>query len=1077
MEPEKKGYECPVRGFVNSFRQQDRLKSKDSSKLVSLTFDEISVTFKEGSGLIGTKLAPYVCLRVGSEKPTSQNTSNRKQEIGSEVVWDQVLTFPNVKEGTSHLEVQLHEYHTLHPNKLVGTGSDNFVTTEDLNFTLLRLTDIHQKHVGDIRFRANLKTFRTSSTDFPSLGEKSLLAGGDLKSTKRDLEAESADPLDMKRQIFLETNWKTQYASLACQLVLKAPVSVAVVSSHKDTAEVVRQLSGWADTAKVKLHPVPCQQSASLTQKGKEKKLSVKKFITDKELTGSKFDAWIYVMGAHVEPGSKDKEASHELKHDRALLKGLLKRQRLPLTIIHSLPALEPAACKKALQITKNSNATVFCVPSDGSSPQMMPGTPLNPLGCYLHPWASPQEAVKATVPCLHARVAMNMLVRREVDRQLRRHKSPKATTVLWVGVSHTGLGILVPLQPYIGIPLLIAESFTRMFYHVLHVCHTAGIIYNLEASPATRPMKGYFEAWATLKGAITKKELEGLKKNPKLTKTALKDAAKDGGKAGLEGAAEAIFVEIGVIITKKLASTGAKQVLEQASAGIASQVVGYVIPAIGALLTVAMLPHTYHKIHQMVTCMAYTYHENWAFTSSLPLPMVYEALTMNQPDLASHLHKAMQLEADDEDSSQDLITTQWETPPQYGAPLALNAPSAGSPLLERHMSLGAASIHGGTEAGGDSEVIDFDTLFCYKAQAVSEQQLENLELGENNSELMQEMQAQPTATMQAADGTQVATWPFSNAGSLGGQGMSFSEVIGEPPPPEDAFHPEAHIPWLLSSKDSLSSLGSGNPMQDQSQSSSMGGSFSSGTPGYPTSGQSSGRPSQDGGAPMYGGSSQAAKEGQSPFGNYAAMPQPKGWGPAAAGGSIYHWESASSIETASSMQSQGSRSLSAGLYGTALAPQPSPMSSQNLGPRNPSGSQNLGPRNPSGGFGPPPGVGSTNPSSMNTSFSGSDYSETNHFQATNFGLGGSTSPQSVQQGPFPGSASSMSGHSFNGLPAAAANRSSGSEYQAAQRRPELMHQSSSGSLPAPSAALFPTIAPPMAPPAAHFPKVDASGF
>ncbi|KAK9827486.1 hypothetical protein WJX74_005118 [Apatococcus lobatus] len=343
---------------------------------------------------------------------------------------------------------------------------------------------------------------------------------------------------------------------------------------------------------------------------------------------------------------------------------------------------------------------------------------------------------------------------------------------------------------------------------------------------------------------------------------------------------------------------------------------------------------------------------------------------------------------------------------------------------------------------------------------------------------------------------------------------MSFSEVIGEPPPPEDAFHPEAHIPWLLSSKDSLSSLGSGNPMQDQSQSSSMGGSFSSGTPGYPTSGQSSGRPSQDGGAPMYGGSSQAAKEGQSPFGNYAAMPQPKGWGPAAAGGSIYHWESASSIETASSMQSQGSRSLSAGLYGTALAPQPSPMSSQNLGPRNPSGSQNLGPRNPSGGFGPPPGVGSTNPSSMNTSFSGSDYSETNHFQATNFGLGGSTSPQSVQQGPFPGaagssgsmgghpssgppaawavspthmlqqpspgaagSASSMSGHSFNGLPAAAANRSSGSEYQAAQRRPELMHQSSSGSLPAPSAALFPTIAPPMAPPAAHFPKVDASGF
>lgn len=63
-------------------------------------------------------------------------------------------------------------------------------------------------------------------------------------------------------------------------------------------------------------------------------------------------------------------------------------------------------------------------------------------------------------------------------------------------------------------------------------------------------------EAWATLKGAITKKELESLKKNPKLTKTALKDAAVDGGKNGLEGAAEAIFVEIGVIVTKVRSST-----------------------------------------------------------------------------------------------------------------------------------------------------------------------------------------------------------------------------------------------------------------------------------------------------------------------------------------------------------------------------------------------------------------------------------------------------------------------------------------------------------------------------------------
>ncbi|KAK9816063.1 hypothetical protein WJX74_002579 [Apatococcus lobatus] len=964
---------------------------------------------------------------IDSEKPTSQNTSVAKKEIGREVVWDQVLIFQNMKEGTCHLEVQLYDHRTMLRNKLLGTGSNTLVTTTDPNYTSLRLTDHHQKHVGDIRFRANLHAKSRSSADCPLLDEKSLLAGQGLKIAQRGLpvEPESAAPLDMRRQTFLETNWKTQYASLACQLVLKAPVLVAVVSSHVDTAGVVRQLSGWADIAKVKLHAVPCQQSASLTQKGKEKKLSIKKFITDKELTGSKFDAWIYVMGAKVEPGSKDKEASHELKHDRALLKGLLKRTRLPLTIIHSLPALEPAACKKALQITKDSNATVFCLPAKGSAAQTVPGTPLNGLGCYLHPWASPQEAVKASVPCLHAKVAMNMLVRREVDRQLRRHKNPKAATVLWVGVSHTGLGILVPLQPFIGIPLLIAESFTRMFYH---------------------------EAWATLKRAITKKELASLKKNPKLTKTALKDAAVGGGKAGLEGAAEAIFVEIGVIITKvgleddaeafflavdviatkKLASTGAKQVLDQACAGIASQVVGYVLPAIGALLTVAMLPHTYHNIHQMVTCMAYTYHENWAFTSSLPLPMVYEALTMNQPDLAAHLHKAMRLEADENDSSEDLITTQWETPPQYGAPLPCSVPTADNSSLERYVSLEAASIHGGMGAvpGGESDVIDFDTLFCYKRQAVSEQQLEKLELGENNLQLLQELQMQPVATMQAADGMQVATWPFSNAAqnaeSFGGQGMSFSEVIGEPPPPEDAFHPEAFVPWLLPAKGAFDY---GNPMQDQSQSFSMGGSFSSGMPGYTHSGQNSGRSSHDGGPSqsvsqhhMSGASSQVMtgmadasqtpNGGQSPFGHYAALPQPRGWGPAAVGGSIYHWESASSRETASSMQSQDSRSLSAGLYGTALTPQPSPMSSQILGP--------------------PPGFSPATPSPMKTSFSGSDYSETNHFQNTNFGLGGSTSTQSAQQMPSP----------------AAAYPSSGSGYHAAQ--PDLMYQSSSGSLPDP---------------------------
>ncbi|KAK9815967.1 hypothetical protein WJX74_002020 [Apatococcus lobatus] len=699
MKLGKQVYEWPVWGFIRSVRQQlqGQLKLEDSSRLD--------------------------WFRKGHEPEHIKTQDGDRQRSG-------------LGPGAD-----LSEYEGGH----LSPG-------EDMNHHLIRLTDRHQKHVGNICFGAKLKLKSRSSADRPWLDG--------------ELEAESAAPLNKSRQVFLQTSWKEQYEDLARQLVPKVPVSVAVVSSHKDTAEVVRQLKGWADTAKVKLHWVPCQQSASRTQKGKEKKLSVKTFITDNELMGSKYDAWIYVMGAEVEPGSKDKEASHELKHARALLKGLLKRDRLPLTIIHSLPALEPAACMEALQITKDSNATVFYLPAEGRPAQMIPGTPLSPLGHFLHPWAAPQEAVKAAVPCLHAKVAVNMLVRREVDRQLRRHKNPKATTVLWVGLSHTGLGILVPLLPYIGIPLLIAESFTRMFYHVLHVCHTAGIIYNLR------------DAWAILKGAITKKELEGLKRNPKLTKTALEDAAKDGGKAGLEGAAEAIFVEIGVIITKKLASTGAKQVLEQACAAIASQVVTYVFPAIGTLLTIAMLPHTYHKIHQMVTCLAYTYHENWAFIGGLRLPMVYEKLAMKHPDQAAHLPKAMRLEADGDDSSEDLITTQWETPPQYGAPL----------------------------------------------------------------------------------------------------------------------------PYM--------------------------------------------------------------------------------------GGPMYHWESASSRETAPSMQSQGSRSLSAGLYGTALASQPSPMSFHL-------------------DLGLPPGVGSTNPSSMNTSFSGSDYSGSNHFKATNFGLGGDAYFQIAQQAPYPGAASS----------------------------------------------------------------------
>ena len=91
MDLEKKGSDCVVRGFVKSFRQQGRLKSQDSSsKLVSLIVDNLAVTFPEGSKLVGAKLAPYVCLKIGSEKPLSQNTSYTKKEVSNEVAWDQV---------------------------------------------------------------------------------------------------------------------------------------------------------------------------------------------------------------------------------------------------------------------------------------------------------------------------------------------------------------------------------------------------------------------------------------------------------------------------------------------------------------------------------------------------------------------------------------------------------------------------------------------------------------------------------------------------------------------------------------------------------------------------------------------------------------------------------------------------------------------------------------------------------------------------------------------------------------------------------------------------------------------------
>ncbi|KAK9858840.1 hypothetical protein WJX84_002212 [Apatococcus fuscideae] len=421
-------------------------------------------------------------------------------------------------------------------------------------------------------------------------------------------------------------------------------------------------------------YPVPAQRTISVTQKGKEKQLSVKKFVLDKKLAGSTFDAWVYIVGSRAEPAHRSREESKELRHDKALLKGLMKRSRLPLTLIHTTADLGPATCKKALKATKDYNAAVFHLPAEGGVGLNGPGQPLDPLCAYLHPWASPAEAAKATVPCLHARVATNIL-----------------------------------------------------------------------------------------------------------------DAGKDGTKAGLEGAAEAIFVEVGVTITKELAHTAAEHVLQEASAIVATQVVEYVLPAIGAIVTVAMLPHTYAKIHRMVTCMAYTYHEQWAFTSSLPLPMVYEALSMNQPDLAVHLQKAMKLEQQQEyDSPDDLISTQWRTLPQYARSSA-PAPTYPSREAPTH---GSESVHprAGMSAPGDDSPIDFDTLFLYKSQAVTQAEMDHLER-EGPADLIRAFKTKPVSTVMAADGTPVATWPFSNVdhnahkwgeGSGNGGSISSSTAPGD---------------------------------------------------------------------------------------------------------------------------------------------------------------------------------------------------------------------------------------------------------------------------------------------------------
>ncbi|KAK9838010.1 hypothetical protein WJX74_009745 [Apatococcus lobatus] len=758
----------------------------------SLVLHDVSVTFADDTDSLRARQAPYVCFKLGPKGESSQQTECIKN-AGREVVWHQTLAFSKVIAGANTLEVLILDHNKLRRDRILASGHKTIDASTAPDHYRLALTDKSQRPFGDLTFWATL----VSADPGAARSCKGLLSS----------EAKRPEPARLEHlnsHVFLETNWKAQYARLACEVALKEPISVAVISAnpHIDTAQWSNRLRSCADGAKVEFYPVPAQRTISVTQKGKEKQLSVKKFVLDKKLAGSTFDAWVYIVGSRAEPAHRSREESKELRHDKALLKGLMKRSRLPLTLIHTTADLGPATCKKALKATKDYNAAVFHLPAEGGVGLNGPGQPLDPLCAYLHPWASPAEAAKATVPCLHARVATNILVRREVDRQLQRHKRPGAATVLWVGVSHTGLGILVPMQPYIGIPLLIAESFTRMFYHVLHVCHTAGIIYNLK------------EAWAKLKSVITKKQLEGLKRNPKLTKRALKDAGKDGTKAGLEGAAEAIFVEVGVTITKELAHTAAEHVLQEASAIVATQVVEYVLPAIGAIVTVAMLPHTYAKIHRMVTCMAYTYHEQWAFTSSLPLPMVYEALSMNQPDLAVHLQKAMKLEQQQEyDSPDDLISTQWRTLPQYARSSA-PAPTYPSREAPTH---GSESVHprAGMSAPGDDSPIDFDTLFLYKSQAVTQAEMDHLER-EGPADLIRAFKTKPVSTVMAADGTPVATWPFSNVDHNAHKwgGMTFTEVIGEPPPPEDAFHPDAHVPWCTSPQGDQPPFGGRIPMQ-----------------------------------------------------------------------------------------------------------------------------------------------------------------------------------------------------------------------------------------------------------------------
>ena len=59
----------------------------------------------------------------------------------------------------------------------------------------------------------------------------------------------------LNSHVFLETNWKAQYARLACEVALKQPISVAVISAnpHIDTVQWSNRLRSCADGAKVEV--------------------------------------------------------------------------------------------------------------------------------------------------------------------------------------------------------------------------------------------------------------------------------------------------------------------------------------------------------------------------------------------------------------------------------------------------------------------------------------------------------------------------------------------------------------------------------------------------------------------------------------------------------------------------------------------------------------------------------------------------------------------------------------------------------------------------------------------------------